>query len=56
MRGSLKEVFSYSFNHRLARSACAVGRFDDATSGGGSESMVAGTTSNKLVFQNSGEL
>ncbi|KAI6217272.1 Bardet-Biedl syndrome 2 protein-like protein [Aphelenchoides fujianensis] len=49
MRGSLKEVLNYSFNHRIARNSCTVGRFDQSER----EKMVAGTSSSKIVIQNS---
>ncbi|KAI6229448.1 Bardet-Biedl syndrome 2 protein-like protein [Aphelenchoides besseyi] len=51
MKGSLKEVINYSFNHRFARNSCSVGRFDES----GREKVVAGTSSSKVVIQNSGK-
>lgn len=50
MKGSLKEVLNYSFNYRIARNACSVGRFDDSER----ERVVAGTTSSKVVIQDMG--
>ncbi|KAI6188811.1 hypothetical protein M3Y98_00394600 [Aphelenchoides besseyi] len=44
MKGSLKEVINYSFNHRFARNSCSVGRFDES----GREKVVAGTSSSKV--------
>ncbi|CAD5219020.1 unnamed protein product [Bursaphelenchus okinawaensis] len=47
--GSLKEIVNYSFGHRLSRNATAIGRFDENSG----DTLVAGTSSNKVILQNS---
>jgi hypothetical protein len=50
MKGSLKEVINFSFNHRIAKKAACTGHFDETER----ERVLAGTTSNKIVIQDSG--